>query len=80
MKKMDLEVIGKGLMLAGLVVAIVGAGLWVVARTGLPLGKLPGDIRYEGNGFSFYFPITTTILLSIALTVILNLILRLLKK
>lgn len=80
MKAMDLSSIGKILILAGLAVVAVGAGLWVMGRTGLPLGRLPGDIRIEREGFSFYFPIATSIVLSLALTVILNIIFRLWKK
>lgn len=80
MKKMDLQTLGKLLMLVGLVVAVVGGGLWVMGRAGIPLGPLPGDLRWEGNGVSVYLPITTSIVLSVTLTLILNLILRLLRK
>ena len=47
---------------------------------GLPLGRLPGDIHIEGANGSFYFPVTSSILVSVVLTLILNLIARLLKK
>ncbi len=67
--------IGIGLFLAGIGVVIVMLG-----RLGWPLGHLPGDIHIEGKNFSFSFPLTTSLLLSLALTVLLNLIDRLGKK
>ncbi len=42
------------------------------------IGKLPGDIRIEKENFKFYFPITTMILLSLAITIIINLIKKIL--
>jgi hypothetical protein len=44
------------------------------------LGRLPGDIRYQGENISCFIPIVTSILLSIILTVVLNLIIRLLNR
>jgi hypothetical protein len=38
---------------------------------GLPIGRLPGDIYVKRDGFSFYFPLTTSIILSIVLTLVL---------
>ena len=55
---------GKTLVLVGLVVA----GLGVLIMLGVPLGRLPGDIYVRRGSFSFYFPLTTSILLSIILT------------
>jgi hypothetical protein len=46
----------------------------VAATLGLPLGRLPGDIRIERDGFSFYFPLASSILVSVILTVIFNLV------
>ncbi len=77
---MDLSQLGKWLIIGGLGVAAMGGALWLMGRAGIPLGRLPGDIRIEREGFSFYFPLTTCILVSLALTMIANLILRLLKK
>jgi hypothetical protein len=78
--KMDLSSIGKWLVVAGLALAAAGGLIWAVGRAGLPLGRLPGDIRIERGGFTFYFPLATSILFSIALTLAINLILRCLKK
>ena len=77
---MDLQNIGKWLIVIGLGLAVVGGALWVMGRVGVPLGRLPGDIRIEREGFRFYFPITSSILVSVALTILINLILRLFKK
>jgi len=75
-----METIGRYLMLGGIALFLVGGGLYLSAKFGLPLGRLPGDIRIEGENGSFYFPITSSILVSVVLTVLLNLIARLLKK
>lgn len=63
---------GRLLVLVGL--GIAGIGLLVML--GLPLGRLPGDIAVKRDNFSFYFPITTSIILSIILTLILALFRR----
>jgi hypothetical protein len=76
----DLSTIGKWLIVAGLVLALAGAGLWLVGKTGLPLGRLPGDIRIERPGFSFYFPLTSSILVSVVLTVLISLVARLFRR
>ena len=63
---------GKLLIVAGLFMAGLGLILLYGGRSRwLRLGRLPGDISYHRNGFSFFFPITTMILLSVLLTVIL---------
>jgi hypothetical protein len=77
---MDAQTIGKFLVVAGIVVVVIGGVLWGLGRLGMPLGRLPGDIHIEREGFSFYFPLATSILVSIALTIIVNIILRLFKK
>jgi DUF2905 family protein len=48
----------------------VVAGLGVLIMLGLPLGRLPGDIAVRRGHFSFYFPLTTSIVLSIVLTLL----------
>ena len=71
---MDSGSIGKWLIAAGLLLVVAGAVAWGVSRLGLPLGNLPGDVRVEGKRSSFYFPIVTCIVISVVLTVVLNLI------
>ncbi|MCE7919244.1 MAG: DUF2905 domain-containing protein [Chloroflexi bacterium CFX1] len=53
---------------------------YLAAKFGIPLGRLPGDIRIEGEHGSFYFPLTTSILVSVLLTIVVNLIGQLLRK
>ena len=69
--------LGRVLVLAGAFLAFLGALLWAGASRGrLPfrLGRLPGDIAWHGRHGSFYFPVATCILLSVALTLILWLV------
>jgi hypothetical protein len=75
-----MENIGRFLMIGGIILFVIGGLIILASKFGLPFGRLPGDIRIERDGFSFYFPLTSSILISIVLTIILNLILRYLKK
>lgn len=63
---------GKLLVLVGL--ALAGLGLLMVV--GIPLGRLPGDIVVKRGNFSFYFPLATSVILSILLTLLLGLFRR----
>jgi hypothetical protein len=64
--------IGKLLMLFGVIMLIVGALIWLGGK--IPgLGRLPGDIMIKREHFSFYFPIVTCIIISIALSLIFSL-------
>jgi uncharacterized membrane protein len=56
----------------GIVLVVLGLAWPLLAKLGL--GNLPGDIRVEREGFSFYFPITTGIIISIVLSLVLMLI------
>lgn len=64
--------IGKWILVFGVLLVAVGAVVWLIESLGLPLGRLPGDIRVRGEGWSFFFPIVTCIIISIVLTVLLN--------
>ncbi|MGH9561359.1 MAG: DUF2905 domain-containing protein [Terracidiphilus sp.] len=66
--------LGKMLVGIGLAIALLGVVFLLVARTGLPLGRLPGDFSYKGKGFSFYFPLGTSILISVILSLVFYLI------
>ena len=68
------------LMLGGIILFLIGGGAYLAAKFGLPLGRLPGDIRIEGENGSFYFPIASSILVSVVLTIVLNLISRFIQK
>ncbi len=54
-----------------LIVGLVTAGVGLVMMMGLPLGRLPGDISYRRGNTSFYFPLTTSIVASVVLTLLL---------
>lgn len=68
--------LGKLLMLLGALIFIAGLVLVLLARTNLPLGRLPGDILYRGKNTTFYFPLATSILLSIVLSLLLYVVSR----
>ena len=57
---------GKVLVVVGLVIA----GLGVITMLGFPLGRLPGDFAVKRGSVSFYFPLATSIVLSILLTLL----------
>jgi len=61
---------GKFLVIAGLLMAVVGAVLWSGFGRGW-MGRLPGDIHYSRGNFSFYFPVVTCLLASLVLTLVL---------
>ncbi len=63
---------GKTLVLIGLAIAGVG----VLVMLGLPFGRLPGDVVVRRGSFTFYFPIVTSILISVLLTLVLMLLRR----
>jgi Protein of unknown function (DUF2905) len=66
--------VGKALVVLGGTIVIVGVVLILLGRTNLPLGRLPGDIVYRGKSTNFYFPLATSILLSVVLSVVLYLV------
>lgn len=73
----ELSGFGRLLIIMGLAIAGIGILLEVVARGWLPgLGRLPGDIYVQRGNFRFYFPLTTSLLLSLILTLILGLMRR----
>jgi len=69
--------LGKLLLFFGLILVVAGVVLMVFGRMNIPLGRLPGDIVYRGKNTTFYFPLTTSILLSVVLSVVLYVIGRL---
>ena len=66
---------GKTLMIFGLLLLIIGAMVYLGGKF-TSLGRLPGDIHIERENFSFHFPIVTSLIVSIVLTVVLNLLFR----
>jgi len=66
--------LGKLLIVAGAGVLLVGVLLVVLGRTNLPLGHLPGDIFYRGKNTTIYFPLMTSLLLSVVLSIVLYIV------
>lgn len=62
--------LGKMIVILGAVLVALGLVLMLLGRTHLPIGRLPGDIIYRRRNFAFYFPLTTSILLSIVLSLV----------
>lgn len=62
--------VGKALVALGLLIALAGVVLMLVGRVPW-LGRLPGDIHFQRGTFSFYFPLATSLLLSVVLTLLL---------
>ena len=77
---LDFQSFGRLLLVIGGVIALVGLLFMVGGRIFPWLGRLPGDIRYQGQNVSCFIPIVPSILLSIILTLVLNLIIRLLNR
>lgn len=75
-----MENIGRLLMIGGVILFVVGGLIFLASKFGIPIGHLPGDIRINGEHGSFYFPLASSILISIVLTILINVIIRLIKK
>jgi hypothetical protein len=63
--------LGRTLIFLGLLLAIAGIVILGLNRLHLPLGRLPGDFNWRGRGWSVYFPLATSILVSIVLSLLL---------
>jgi hypothetical protein len=74
-----MENIARYIMIGGIVLFLIGGGIYLATKFGIPLGRLPGDIRIDNGNSTFYFPLATSILISVILTIILNIIIRLRK-
>ena len=66
--------LGKLLIVLGAALLVAGVVLVAVGRTNLPLGRLPGDIVYRGKNTTFYFPLATSLLVSVVLSLVLYLV------
>ena len=75
-----MNIIAKFLIFTGLIITFLGILLFFVSNFKIPfIGKLPGDILIEKKNFTFYFPITTSILISIVLSFIFYILSRFFK-
>jgi uncharacterized membrane-anchored protein YitT (DUF2179 family) len=66
--------LGKILIYLGGAVVVIGIVLILLGKTGLPIGRLPGDVVYRGKSTTVYFPIVTCVVLSLVLSVVMYLI------
>ena len=62
--------LGKFLVLVGGIIVVLGLVLLLAGKFNLPIGRLPGDIVYRGKNTTFYFPLATSIILSVVLSLI----------
>ena len=75
----DFGDMGKFIALAGVALLVLGGLIWLMGKVPF-FGNLPGDIRSQRGNMSCFFPLTTMILLSVLLTLVLNIVVRLLRK
>ena len=68
--------LGRGLIIAGVVLVALGVIVMLSNRLPFKLGRLPGDIYYQGRNGSFYFPVVTCLLISVLVSVIMWLVNR----
>jgi hypothetical protein len=71
--------LGKVLVFLGAAIVVVGLVFVLLGRTNLPLGRLPGDLVYRGKNTIFYFPLATSIVISVVVSVLMYVIGRLRK-
>lgn len=69
-----MEAIGRGILIAAIVLAVLGLGLIALGRMGISWRPLPGDVLIRRPGLVIYFPLVTMLVLSIILTLVLNFI------
>ena len=63
--------LGKAMIVFGIVMALAGAGLMLAGRMNFSLGRLPGDIVYRGKNSTVYFPLATSVVLSVVISIVL---------
>ncbi|MBI2995716.1 MAG: DUF2905 domain-containing protein [Candidatus Melainabacteria bacterium] len=73
---MDLTSIAKYFIYFGVLLILLGGLLYLLSKTGIGFGKLPGDILIQKDNFTFYLPLATSIIISIVLSILLSIIIR----
>lgn len=71
--------LGRLLIGLGLLIAVVGAAILLLGKTGIPLGRLPGDFTFRGKHTTVYFPLATSVVLSVVLSLVFYVLSRLRK-
>ena len=77
---MDLMQIARLISVIALILLVVAGVVYLAAKTGIPLGKLPGDFVIQRGNFTCLVPLMSTGLISLIITIIINLVIILLKK
>ena len=77
---MSLEPIARILIIAGISLLLIGGLIYLLPRLGINLFQLPGDIRLQSGNVTCLIPLVSSIVLSIALTLLLNVVIRFLNK
>ena len=75
----NFEAIGRWLVIAGVGLAIIGGAVWLLAKAFPNLSQFPGTIRIQSGGMTCVFPLLASLILSIVLTILLNIFARLVK-
>ena len=75
-----MDSIARWLVIGGIMLILIGGGVYLAGRMGIPFGKLPGDIKVVTQNGLVYIPIVTSCVLSILLTIVLNIIIRFLNR
>jgi hypothetical protein len=70
-RELQMTDFGKLLVGLGLVLVVAGLVVGLLGRANPPLGRLPGDIVYRGKNTTFYFPLATSVLVSVVLSIVL---------
>ncbi len=68
--------LGRTILMLGILLVVIGGIMLLLGRSGVPVGRLPGDLAYRGRNFSFFAPLGTSLLLSVVLSLLLLLISR----
>ncbi|WP_231180848.1 DUF2905 domain-containing protein [Candidatus Absconditicoccus praedator] len=66
-------------MISGGIIFFIGLTIFLLNKFGIPFGKLPGDIYIDNENTKFYFPVVSFLILSLVLSVLLNLLLKIFK-
>lgn len=77
---MTLPDIARILAIFGVILLLISGAIYLFSRLDIPLGKLPGDIVVKRENFTCFVPLASSILLSLVLTLLLNLVVRILQK
>lgn len=68
--------VARALLIMGVVLIVISGVVYLAAKANLPLGRLPGDFRFQNENVTCIFPLATMILVSVILTILLNIIVR----